>query len=171
MSIFGKKQTYSFSEVLKGIQHAVNSAQEMLQVQQLEHVLRFWDQNSGTLVSRKVKVAGKELDVPLMALVPHDHLAMDDIEISFRTKIGAVSQLKTENALTAGGQVEHTDLQMELESIRATDNDVVDIKIRFKRKDMSEGIARLTDEINKQRYRLRLREADMKQGVVFSLHE
>ena len=150
MSIFGKKQTYSFSEVLKGIQHAVNSTQEMLQVQQLNSLLKFWKSEDGEPVSQKVKVGDKELDVPLMALVPHDHLAMDDIEINFKARIGAVVHQNTESTLAAYSQVEHTDLRMELEAVRATDSDVMEIKIRFKRKDMTEGIARLIDEFNKQ---------------------
>lgn len=35
MGLFDKKKKYAFSDILKGLHNAVNSAQEMLQVQQM----------------------------------------------------------------------------------------------------------------------------------------
>lgn len=150
MTFFGKKQTYSFADVLRGIQHAVNSTQEMLQVQQLNMLTKFWKSDSGEPVTQKFKVGGKEIEVPLMALVPHSHLEMEDIEISFKTKIGNIAA-KTESGPNESFLSQpHTDLQMELESVKASDSDVVDIRIRFKHREMSEGLARLNDEYYKQ---------------------
>lgn len=150
MALFGKKQTYSFADVLRGIQHAVNSTQEMLQVQQLSTLSKFWKPDSGEPVTQKIKAGDRELEVPLMALVPHSHLEMEEIEISFKTKIGNIAAKTESNGLEANFEQTHTDLQMELESVKATDSDVMDIKIRFKHREMPEGIARLTDEYNKQ---------------------
>ena len=47
MGLFNKKQKYAFSDILKGLQYAINSAQDMLQAQQVQGLMRFWGSNSG----------------------------------------------------------------------------------------------------------------------------
>lgn len=149
MGLFEKKQKYAFSDILKGLQYAVNSAQDMLQAQQIEGLMRFWNRDDGKPVSQKVKVGDRELDVPLMALVPHSHLQIDDVEIKFKAKIGDVGGHSVSDRLQNGQSLTSADMQMEMEGIKAADDDVMEITVRFKSKDMPEGVARLTDEYNK----------------------
>ncbi len=66
MGIFSKKPKYAFSDILKGLQYAINSAREMLQAQQIENLMRFWSKNDGTPVTQKVKIGERDLDVPLI---------------------------------------------------------------------------------------------------------
>ena len=146
---FTKKQTHSFADILKGITHAVNSVQEMLHVQQMANLQKFWKDNSGEVVTQKAKVGDKEMDVPLVSLVSHSHLEMEDVEIHFKTKVGDVTGNTVSSGLVTGSAVEQVELQMEVSGVKANDSDVMDITIRFKKKDMPEGLARLTDEYNK----------------------
>ena len=150
---FGKKKTNSFADVLKGILHAVNSVQEILQLQQIENLKKFWEGDAGKAVTQKIKVGDREMEVPLVTLVPHSHLEIDDMEIHFKAKVGEVVSATPDDSLvmtTAKPEAtERTDLQMELSGVKANDSDVMDITIRFKHKDMPEGLARLTDEYNK----------------------
>lgn len=69
----------TLSDILKGLQNAVDSAQEMLQAQQVQNLTKFRQMNDGTPVSQKLKVGDRELNVPLMSLVSHSHLEMDDV--------------------------------------------------------------------------------------------
>ena len=147
--LFNKKQTHSFADILKGITHAVNSVQEMLHVQQIDSLQKFWKDNSGEAVTQKVKVADKEMDIPLVSLVSHSHLEMEDLEIHFKTKVGDVTGNAVTTGLVTGTSVPQVDLQMEVSGVKANDSDVMDITIRFKKKEMPEGLARLTDEYNK----------------------
>lgn len=150
MGLFNKKPKYAFSDILKGLQHAINSAQEMLQVQQLQGIMRFWNSsNNGEPVTQKVKIGDRELDVPLIGLVSHSHLEMDDVEIKFKAKIGDIASRTVADKLQNGQNLTSADLQMEMEGIRSTDDDVMEITIRFKAKETPEGVARLTDEYNK----------------------
>ncbi len=41
MGLFDKKKTYAFSDILKGGQYAINSAQDMLQAQQIQGLQSF----------------------------------------------------------------------------------------------------------------------------------
>lgn len=150
MGLFDRKTTYAFSDILKGLQHAVNSAQEMLQVQQVQNLLKFWDSTDGNPVSQRIKIGDKDIEVPYMSLVPHNHLEMDDVEIKFKARVGDIAQHSVVNRLEGCSTLSHSEMQMEMNGIKATDNDVMEITIRFKAKETPEGIARLTDEYNKQ---------------------
>lgn len=149
MGIFHKKEKYAFSDILKGLQYAINSTQDMLQAQHLQGIMKFWNSNDGSPVSQKVKIGDRVLDVPLMALVPQSHLEMDDVEIKFKARIGDIASHSTVDKLQNGQNLTRADLQMEMDGIKATDDDVMEITIRFKAKDTPEGVARLTDEYNK----------------------
>lgn len=149
MGLFQKKEKYAFSDILKGLQYAINSAQDMLQAQQMQGLMKFWNSNDGNPVSQKVKIGNRELDVPLMSLVPHSHLEMDDVEIKFKAKIGDIASHAVADKIQNGQNLTRAELQMEMDGIKSTDDDVMEITIRFKAKDTPEGVARLTDEYNK----------------------
>ena len=149
MGLFGKKQSYALSDILKGLQYAINSAQDMLHAQQVQNLMKFWQSNDGTPVTQKVLIGDRELDVPLMTLVPHSHLEMDDVEIKFKAKVGNIAPQSISNGLKGDDNLSHADLKMEMDGIKATDDDVMEITIRFKSKETPEGVARLTDEYNK----------------------
>lgn len=77
MGIFSKRPKYALSDLLKGLHNAVNSAQDMLQAQQVQNLAKFWQTNDGTPVSQTVKLGDREVNVPLMSLVSHSHLEMN----------------------------------------------------------------------------------------------
>ncbi len=144
---FGKKKRYSFLDILRGIQHAVNAAQDMLQAQQLQSLQKFWDENNGKPVSKTVMVQDGELSIPLVSLLPHNHLEMDDIEIKFCAKIEDL-----DNMVAAGvnsNDISATDLKLALDDIKPGKDDTMQITIRFKAQDSTEGLSRLIDEYNK----------------------
>lgn len=150
MGLFEKKKKYAFSDILRGLQYAINSAQDMLQAQQVQGLMRFWSTHDGKPVTQKVLVGEREMEVPLMTLVPHSHLEMDDVEIKFKTRVGDIASHSETDRLRGNQPLTHADLQMEMDGIKATDDDVMEVTIRFKAREMPEGVARLTDEYNKQ---------------------
>lgn len=83
MGIFSKKPKYALSDILKGLQQAVSSATSMLQAQQMDNLSHFWTKD-GWPITKKVQIGERELEVPIMALVSHNNLVMDDIEIKFK---------------------------------------------------------------------------------------
>lgn len=149
MGLLSKRKQYSFSDILKGLHNAVNGAQEMLQAQQVQSLAKFWTGGDGNPLCQKVTVGDRTLNVPLLSLVSHSHLEMEDVEIKLKARIGDVMSQSLSNKLSAGEALTHSELQMELDGIKSTDDDVMDVTIRFKLKETPEGIARLTDEYNK----------------------
>lgn len=106
MGIFSKKPKYALSDILKGLQQAVSSAISMLQVQQMDNLSHFWTKD-GRLVTKRVQIGGRELEVPIMTLVSHNNLVMDDIEIKFKARIGDVSSHSVPNVLEANNAVSY----------------------------------------------------------------
>lgn len=148
MGIFCKKPTFAFSEILKGLQQAVSSATGMLQAQQVDNLSHFW-MKDGKPIIQKLQIGERDLEVPLVTLVPHSNLTMDDVEIKFKARIGDVLSHSFPNALEGNNVMSHADLQMNMDGIKADANDVMEITVRFKVKDTPEGVARLMDEYNK----------------------
>lgn len=148
MGIFSKKSTFAFSEILKGLQQAVSSATGMLQAQQMDNFSHFWT-NDGKPVTRKVHIGDRDLEMPLMALVSHNNLMMDDVEVKFKTKIGDISSHSIPNILEANNVLSHAELEMNMEGIKADADNVVEITVHFKVKDNAEGVNRLLYECNK----------------------
>lgn len=142
------KPAYAFADILRGLQNAVSGAQDMLQEYQLHNLSAFWG-TDGKPVSQKVELGDKTVDVPLLTLVPHSQLAMEDVVVRFKTRIGAVASNELQGMLKGDNSVSSADLQVEMEGIGSGDTDVMDVTIRFKTKETPEAVARLMDEYNK----------------------
>ena len=147
--MFRKKTKYPLSDILKGIQYAINSVQDMLHAQQVQNLLKFWQKEDGSPVTQNIPIGERELEVPLMSLVPHSHLEMDNVEIKFKAKIGDVEHQSISNKQGDNEGLSLANLKMEVDGIKARDDDVMEITIHFKAKETPEGVARLTDEYNK----------------------
>lgn len=142
------KPAYAFADILRGLQNAVSGAQDMLQAYQLHNLSAFWNQD-GTPMAQKVKLGDKDVEVPLLTLVPHSQLAMEDVVVRFKTRIGAVASNELQGMLKGDNLLSSADLQVEMEGIGSGDTDVMDVTIRFKTKETPEAVARLMDEYNK----------------------
>lgn len=149
MGIFKKRNLYALSDILKGLHSAINSTQEMLQAQQIQNLSKFWKAEDGSPVSLNLKVGSQLLNVPLMPLVSHSHLEMEDVEIKFKARVGDVADHSLTNKMDNNQVLTHSELLMQMEGIKASDDDVMEISIRFKQKDTPEGVARLANEYNK----------------------
>lgn len=149
MGIFVKKKRYAFSDIIRGLQQAVSGAHEMLQARQVQSLMKFWQTNDGKPLTQKIQVGGKEIEVPLFALVSQNNMEMDEVNISFKAKVGDVAMHSITDKLHNNQSLSHADLQVEMDGIRADDDDVMQINIRFKMKETPEGVARLMDEYNK----------------------
>lgn len=150
MGLFKHKERYALSDILKGLHHAVNSAQEMLQAQQVQSLKRFWQETDGSPVCQKVKIGDKKIGVPLVSLVSHNRLEMEEVEVTFKARIADVEPHSIVNRLNGKNSVTYAGLQVELNDLKATDSDMIDITVRFKLKEDSEETNRLARDYNKQ---------------------
>ncbi len=63
-------QTNSFSDIMNGLQYAVNCAQDTLQNHQIQNLTRLFEgtnaNNANTFQSKKIMVGDKTIDIPLI---------------------------------------------------------------------------------------------------------
>lgn len=150
MMCWNKKQSVAFSDILRGLQHAINSAQEILQVQQLQNIMKFFHED-GKPEIQKMIIDEKEVNIPLMTLVPRSYLTMEDVEIKFKTKIGAIGADKIDNFNSSNDDsLSCANMQMQMDGISVNDKNIMEVTIHFKNRDTPEGISRIIDEYNKK---------------------
>lgn len=166
MGIFNKKKkeedtdnipTNSFTDIMNGLQYAVNSAQDILQNHQLQSLTRLFsttnDGNGKSFVSQQIKLGDRVVDVPLIALISHHYLAMDNVEIKFKAKVGSVeSQNVLKNELTDNmlmSSPNQANLQMQMSGIKPDANDVMEVSVNFKVQETPESISRIIDDFVK----------------------
>lgn len=143
-------ETHSFDDIVKGFQYAVNSAQEMLAAQHLDSLAKYFNPD-GTAVTQTVKTASDaSVEVPLMALVPHNTLAIDEIEINFATKIRHVTDRTFRGHAGETHDVDHAGLAMDFSTVTADDDDAVRVRIKFRVIPQPEALSRIIDEQCKQ---------------------
>lgn len=76
-------------------------------------------------------VGDKTIDIPLIALISHHYLAMDNVQIKFKAKVGSVeSQIPENNLLLSSPQ--RANLQMQMSNIKPDADDVMEVCVNFK---------------------------------------
>lgn len=148
----------SFGDILNGLQHAINSAQTILQNHQVQSLVRMFDTADGSgsrkLVTQPIRVGDRVVDVPLLALVSHHYLAMDHVEVRFKARVGSVESQRIpdngtddrlQRCLLPEGE-RRADLQMRMSGIPQGAGDVMEVCVDFKVQQTPESISRLIDE-------------------------
>jgi len=140
------KTTHSLEDIIKGLQYAVNSAQEMIRAQQISAMREYFD-NDGNALYQTIKTVNNDtMKVPLISLVPHNVLLIDEAQIEFSTKVSSVA---ASNPELSPGELDtrHTGFDMDVTSVNG--GNVMGVKVTFKAAKTPEGVARVIDECNK----------------------
>ena len=90
----------------------------------------------------------KTIDIPLIALISHHYLAMDNVQIKFKAKVGSVeSQIPENNLLLSSPH--RANLQMQMSNIKPDTDDVMEVCVNFKVQETPESISRIIDDFVK----------------------
>ena len=152
MAFIGKKEKGNvvngadLSQVIKGMQHAVNEAQKTLEAHHLNSLLSFFHSNGEPkMVSLHID-GDKYIDVPTFTLASHNALKIEELEMSFKAKIQDVKTLEI-------AEDDESSDSLSTFEVGFTSNqespDFVTVRILFKSIDQSEGFSRVIDEYNK----------------------
>ena len=104
--------------------------------------------NANTFQSKKIMIGDKTIDIPLIALISHHYLAMDNVQIKFKAKVGSVeSQIPENNLLLSSPH--RANLQMQMSNIKPNADDVMEVCVNFKVQETPESISRIIDDFVK----------------------
>jgi hypothetical protein len=163
----------TFADLIRGMQHAVNTAQEMLHDYQFQLVKKYFDDN-GFPIMQDIRLSdGRVVEVPWITLVPQSLLAIDEIDLDFAIQVASAetkgfiksAHNKTQQAnngvapprssftvafarrasFLGGlfGKDKAQEGQAQQEPF-----DTIDVKIKFKSVDLPEGAQRVLDMLN-----------------------
>ncbi len=183
MGIFRKhkepqRMGVDLSQVIRGMQHAVNEAQRTLEVHHLKSLLRFFYADGDPKTVDLHLGGAKHIDIPLVTLANHSSLKIDELEMEFKARIEEVAvkdldELKQILSESGGPPSEPDDASdaatTKLDGAPSDDEgsatfnigfsstaprgesagNVISVRIKFLSADQPEGLSRIIDEYNK----------------------
>ncbi len=172
-----KKSAVDLSDVIKGMQRAVNEAERMLEMHNLRSLRNFFHEDGDPKTLELHLAEDNYLEVPVLALANHNSLVLDKLTMEFEAKIEQVGISDAEDLLKAV-QKNGTVASAEEEENSGRKNDKNDgerkmppkaernavfsigfagepnsnslkVKLEFSSVKQTEGLSRILDEYNK----------------------
>jgi len=143
--------TVTLTGVINGLQSAVNSSQEMLRAHQLQVIGKYFDEDGSAKIKTITTPKGETLHLPLISLIPHNTLLMDEVELSFEANIDGTEQ----NPILCNNNEDTLDKVNYNLSFTKPENFTTPekgnrmlVKIKFKASPPAEGFSKTVDEFD-----------------------
>jgi hypothetical protein len=153
----------TFSDIIRGMQYAVNTAQQTLQNYQFQQMLQYFKQDGSPYVVFVTLSDGRRIEIPQITLVPQSLLAIDELEMSFKVQVahtdikgGSAAETKTPGTAKAMQDPERSSFQVQFGrrvvsgegEDKGAESGVITVGIKFKAIPIPEGAARVLDSLN-----------------------
>lgn len=148
-----KDAGFTLSDMIRGIQHCVNSGVEIAEQHYIKTMDKFF-YGDGTPVTKTINInETASIDVPLICLTNHGCLDFEEMRIKTKMCIDGIKEKEVDNELmmTAVDDYELTRGSFSVSLGDCKDNSemsVAEIEMVFKRKDPPEALSRVIDNIN-----------------------
>ncbi len=157
-----KKSSVDLSDVVRGMQHAVNEAQKTLEAHNLKSLLRFFYEDGDPKTIDLHLKDDKHLEIPLVALANHNSLRIENLTMEFEALIEQVGISDVDDlrdALKKSNSLDGKDLDDSDETNNPAvfsigfsgqpHSNMLKVKIEFASASQPEGLSRIVDEYNK----------------------
>lgn len=151
----------TLSDIARGMQHAINSAQEIIEQHYTRLFKRYLDKNGDPLMLTFNLTPEHVVKAPLLALIQPAALALEEVTIEMAVEVNHATVKKvptpahdTDLARTsfdvsfASGKRSSTG-QSDDDETRSRDDNAIHVVMKFKRGDPPEGVSRVLDEFYK----------------------
>ncbi|WP_418991499.1 DUF2589 domain-containing protein [Alistipes sp.] len=156
---FWRKQNsepQTFTDLIRGLQHAVNSAMEMIETRNIELLGRYFDP-AGRPFSRRLNIDSQtSIDIPLISIVNPSSINIKEVEMDFTVQIAAAEikrkepqpgfQLGNDTADFCNGLQRSS---FEVNFAGGKDHTQMHVKLKFESNPIPEGLSRIIDEYDK----------------------
>ncbi|MDR0954004.1 MAG: DUF2589 domain-containing protein [Rikenellaceae bacterium] len=146
----------SFSDLIRGLQHSVSTAMEMIEVRNIELLGRYFDED-GNATTRRLHIDdNRVVDIPIISIVNPSAINIKEVEMAFEVQIDS-SGVKRK-AEQPGFMVDdkphpfnnHIDRSSLQVSFGGKKNlSTMNVKIKFESTPIPEGLSRIIDEYDK----------------------
>jgi hypothetical protein len=157
-----KKSGVDLSDVVRGMQHAVNEAQKTLEAHELKSLLRFFYEDGDPKTIDLHLKDDKHLEIPLVALANHNSLKIENLTMEFEAlieQVGISDADDLNDALKKSNSLDGKDLDDDDEQNNSAvfsigfsgqpRSNTIKVKIEFTSAGQPEGLSRIVDEYDK----------------------
>lgn len=132
----------TISDIIRGMQHAVNTAEDMLTAHQLEKLTEAFNED-GTPKMRFITLPdGRKVYIPLVSLTPSSNLTISELEMEFSVKVdNTITKNDGKNERSAFS-VSFLGTGRKGKRIFGKDEGVIRIRMKFHEKEEPEAVAR-----------------------------
>lgn len=158
MAFWNKQNSNSqtFADLVRGLQHSVNAAMEMLEARNIELLGRYFDPE-GNALTRRLRIGEQTaIDIPIISIVNPSAMNIKEVEMGFDVQINSAALKRkaaqdgfmvgnTDHTFNAG--VERSSLEVSFGGKK--DMSTMNVKIKFEANPIPEGLARIIEEYDK----------------------
>jgi hypothetical protein len=141
-----EKDAHTLADIARGMQHAVNSTQELLERHYAQMLSRYFN-DDGTPITRPFSLPdGSRITVPIIALVPAASLLLKEMVVRMSVRIDE-TKVKRADSEDASDHLTRTSFQVSFAGgVRGREQNSVDITMRFVAGDPPEGVAQVMEQ-------------------------
>ncbi len=152
-----KNVSQTLSDLVRGLQHSVNTAMEMIETRNVELLGRYFTPD-GIPLSRRLNIdSNTAVDVPLISIVNPSTINIKEVEMDFSVQIvsSELRRKEAQDGFRTGNEeakfnngLKRSNLEISFDGNK--DNaSRMQVKIKFESKPIPEGLARIIDEYDK----------------------
>lgn len=147
----------TFASLIRGLEHSVNSALDMLESRNVEMLTRFFSED-GQPLTRRVQINNETaIDVPVISLIPPQSLGIKEVEMDFAVQVNSapVKRRQNQKGFRIGETEEELRTWLERSSLEVSftgskDSTTINVKVKFESSPIPEGLSRVVEEFDKK---------------------
>lgn len=151
-----KNAPQTLSDLIRGLQHSVNTAMEMIETRNVELLGRYFTEG-GEPLTRRLNINDKTaVDVPLISIVNPSTVNIKEVEMDFSVQIvsSSLRRKRPQGGFQAGEKSANFDNGLKRSNLEISfdgrkDASRMQVRIKFETKPVPEGLSRIVDEYDK----------------------
>lgn len=151
-----KNGTQTLADLIRGLQHSVNAAMEMVETRNVELLGRYFSPDGEPLTKRLSIDDQTAVEVPLISIVNPSTINIKEVEMDFSVQINSADLRckQPQRGFQAGDAAADFDNRLKRSSLEISfdgkkDLSRMQVHIKFEAKPIPEGLSRVIDEYDK----------------------
>ncbi|MCX4262171.1 MAG: DUF2589 domain-containing protein [Alistipes sp.] len=151
-----KNGTQTLADLIRGLQHSVNAAMEMIETRNVELLGRYFSPDGEPLTKRLNIDDNTAVEVPLVSIVNPSTINIKEVEMDFSVQINSSDLrckqpqrgfLNGDDAIDFDNRLKRSSLEISFDG--KSDLSRMQVHIKFEAKPVPEGLSRVIDEYDK----------------------
>lgn len=151
-----EKGSQALSDLIRGLQHSVNAAMEMIETRNVELLGRYFTEDGVPLKKRIMVDERAAVDVPLISIVNPSTVNIKEVEMEFNVNVVDVDlrQKEAQGGFLTGDKDVDFDNRLRRSKLEVSfdgknNQSKMHVKIKFESTPIPEGLSRVVDEYDK----------------------